>query len=820
MNSIDLNGVWEFQPDWHSPRISQLPGGLLQKDEWLPASVPGTLHTDLLAAEKIPDPFYRDNEWQVQWVAEIGWRYRRTFHVPADFLSRTAIQFAADGLDTFAAIFINGRQAAETANMFVPHRFEVKPLLRPGENEIEIRFDSPMQRAQELEARYGKLPVALESYRVYARKAQYSFSWDWGPKLATSGIWRSIRLEGHQHLRIQNLFAEVHLDHDLQRARVLAKIAVEKFTASPVEFVVEISGPNFRVSKQASTSETNLVEEFSIDQPHLWWPTGYGEQLLYELKVRARVDGETEDEQTTRFGIRRLELVREPDAGGESFLFRLNNVPIFCKGADWIPADSFIPRIANEKYRALLSMAREANMNMLRIWGGGIYEQKIFYDLCDELGILVWQDFMFACGGYPDYPEFTDNVRREIATVVKQLRNHPCVVLWCGNNENEWIWKMETRRSYREMPGVSLFEKIIPEICAEHDPTRPYWQSSPFGGNDPNSESEGDRHQWNIWSNWVDPAAVAKDRGRFLSEFGFQAPATLSTWEKFLTPEDLQPQSAVFEHHNKQVEGSERLFRFLAGFVSMPHDFEDFVFKTQVVQAEALKTMVEHWRREKFHTAGALFWQLNDCWPVSSWAVIDSELQPKAAYWYARRFFAPLLVSFKPAGKFIEVWATNDALVTIAAEFEFEVLSFAGEVSWARHERVLIPANLSLRLAAPAFAELLQIDPRRQYLRARLRQNGHVVAENRHFFCRYKHLQLPPPHLAWQLKKTDEQNWEVQVKSDCFVKALALPEPPAGATLTENYFDLDADCEMVIALKDLPATQMLAADSLGWRWLS
>jgi beta-mannosidase len=525
------------------------------------------------------------------------------------------------------------------------------------------------------------------------------------------------------------------------------------------------------------------------------------------------------DEQTARFGIRRLELVREPDAGGESFLFRLNNVPIFCKGADWIPSDSFIPRISNEKYRTLLNMARAANMNMLRIWGGGIYEQKIFYDLCDELGILVWQDFMFACGGYPDYPEFADNVRHEVGTVIKQLRNHPCIVLWCGNNENEWLWNMETRRSYREMPGISLFEKIIPEICAEHDPARPYWQSSPFGGDDPNSESEGDRHQWNIWSNWVDPAAVAKDRGRFLSEFGFQAPATLSTWKKFLAPEDLRPQSAVFEHHNKQVEGAERLYRFLAGHVKMPVDFADFIFETQIVQAEALKTMVEHWRREKFHTAGTLFWQLNDCWPVSSWAVIDSELQPKAAYWYARRFFAPVLLSFKPYGKFVEIWATNDALSTVEAELVCEVLSFSGEVGLAQRMRVLIPANISLRLAAPVFEELLQLDPRQQYVRAQLWKEGELLAENRHFFCRYKHLNLEKPHLECQLKKIEAHTWQVQLKADRFVKNLALLEPPAGATLTENYFDLDANREMTIAVKNFPATQRLKVEDLVWKWL-
>ncbi len=819
MFSVDLNGAWLVQPDWQSPRIGQLPNGLFKKDEWLPATVPGTIHTDLLAARKIPDPFYRDNEWPVQWVAEIGWRYQRQFEAPVELLAQDHIDLAADGLDTFATIFINGQRVSETGNMFIPHRFEVKALLRAGENKIEICFDSPMQRTQELETRYGKLPVALESHRVYARKAQYSFSWDWGPKLATNGIWRPIRLEGCRHLRIGHLCAEVELEANLRRASVSAKIDVEKFSNMEADFLMEISGPPFHASKQIKSFENNLAGDFIIEQPHLWWPNGHGAQPLYELKVTASVNGEIVDEQTTRFGIRKLELHREKDAGGESFVFCLNNVPLFCKGANWIPADSFVPRIAEEKYRALLTMAREAHINMLRVWGGGIYEQKKFYDLCDELGILVWQDFMFACGGYPEYPEFIDNIRHEVTTIVKQLRHHPCLVLWCGNNENEWLWHTETRRSYREMPGVMLFEKVIPEICAELDPARPYWQSSPFGGADPNSEPEGDRHQWNIWSNWVDPATVAKDRGRFISEFGFQAPAVLSTWKKFLAQEDWWPQSPVFEHHNKQVEGPERLHRFLSGFVKMPHDFADFIYKTQIVQAEALKTMVEHWRREKFHTAGSLFWQLNDCWPVSSWAVIDSELQPKAAYWYSRRFFAPLLVSFKPAGKSVEIWATNDSLSTVEAELVFEVIGFSGEAGWARHERVLIPANTSLRLAAPVGEELLQLDPRRQYARAQLQKDGQLLAANRYFFSRYKHLELESPHLDCQLEQGEAHTWQVRVKTDRFIKNLALLEPPAGASLTENYFDLDANSEMTLEIKGLPATQTLKAEELLWKWL-
>ncbi|MEK7728707.1 MAG: glycoside hydrolase family 2 protein, partial [candidate division KSB1 bacterium] len=538
-----------------------------------------------------------------------------------------------------------------------------------------------------------------------------------------------------------------------------------------------------------------------------------------EMRVLASGAIEIVEEGTARFGIRKLELLREKDAGGESFIFCINDVRVFCKGANWIPSDSFVPRVSNEKYQTLLTMARGAHMNMLRVWGGGIYERGNFYELCDELGILVWQDFMFACGAYPEYPKFIANVRLEVSSVIKQLRNHPCIVLWCGNNENEWLWNMETRRSSREMPGVSLFEKIIPEICAEYDSTRPYWQSSPFGGEDSNNEKEGDRHQWNIWSNWADPATVAKDRGRFLSEFGFQAPACLDTWKKFLADQDLWPQSPVFEHHNKQVEGSERLHRFLAGYVKTPRDFDDFIYKTQIVQAEALKTMVEHWRREKFHTAGTLFWQLNDCWPVSSWAVIDSELQPKAAYWYARRFFAPVLLSFKPAAKFVEIWATNDTLATLEAELAFEVLCFSGKISFARREPVFIPANTSLRLVALAVDELLELNPRQQYLRGRLIENGHGVAENRYFFRRFKHLELENPTLDCKLEKIDGGDWRVKVKTDRFVKDLALLSPSFGVILADNFFDLEAEGEATIAIKSSPANLTLKKVDLLWKWL-
>ncbi len=818
--TIDLNGAWQMQPDWHSPGLSRLPATLFTQEEWVPAQVPGAVHTDLLQAEKIPDPFYNDNETRVQWVAEIGWCYRRTFHVPPDLLHHDAIHLVAEGLDTFATILINGQWVAATENMFIPYRFGIKAWLRAGENEIEIRFDSPLARTQELEARFGKLPVALESPRVYARKAQYSFSWDWGPKLPTSGIWRPIRLEARRHARLVEAAVDIHLSEDLQHARVSIQVDLERYSSREIDCEVEITGPDFRAQQGLLVPSEKIVFVFDLEQPRLWWPNGYGEQPLYQAQVKLKANDEEIDAQNIRFGVRKLELRREPDSGGESFVFVINKLPIFCKGANWIPADSFVPRLTPEHYRRLLVQARAAHINMLRVWGGGIYEQPIFYDLCDELGLMIWQDFMFACGGYPGHAEFVQNVENEITAMVKQLRCHPAIVLWCGNNENEWLWHMETQHSHHEMPGVALFQKIIPEICAGLDPSRPYWQSSPFGGDDPNAESQGDRHQWNIWSNWADPATVSKDRGRFLSEFGFQAPASLHTWKKYLAEEERTPQNPVFEQHNKQIEGPERLFRFLAGHVSTPVSFEDFVYKTQMVQAEALKTMVEHWRREKFHTAGALFWQLNDCWPVSSWSVIDSETQPKAAYWYARRFFAPLLISIKAHGKYSEIWATNDTVNSREAEMELEMLSLQGEKIFARRERVIIPANASVRLAAPAWEELVRFDPRQHYVRVRLNEKGESVAENRLFFRRFKHLAWPQPRLEFQMESAAEKTWRLRVKSDCFVKSLALLEPPPGLELSDNFFEVEAGEEKSILLRATPASPIVALKDLHWKWLA
>lgn len=701
MKKIDLNGVWRFKA---VASKTNLPPDHADVQEWMAASVPGTVHTDLMAAGRIPDPFVRMNELDVQWIDSRRWLYRREFEVERALLEEDAVYLVAEGLDTFVRVKLNRRIVGQTADMFVEHRFEVKRFLKVGKNVLEVLIDSPVIRSQKLQQKHGALEVALEPHRVYVRKAQYSFGWDWGPKLTTSGIWRDIYLEAVSGCRIVSVFAR---SEKIMRHKAVVRVTVEleRRTKSPVDVRIEIQGEGFEHWQSfAMRGETKSLV-INVPKPRLWWPNGYGDQPLYQLRVIASVDGVECDEGVTSFGVRTVRLLQEKDEEGRSFIIEVNGVKIYCKGADWIPCDNFIPRIRPSTYERLLALARDAHMNMIRVWGGGIYEQDVFYELCDRLGLMVWQDFMFVCGEYPEQPWFLRLVKDEAAKAITRLRNHPSITIWCGNNECEWIFCTENPdKTADDMTGAPIFRDLLPSLCRSLDGTRPYWRSSPFGIVFPNAESSGNHHQWAVWGLWKDYEEYENDNARFVTEFGFQAPAHLRTFESVTVPSDRTAQSKVFEHHNKLTEGTERLFRFQAAHYTVGTELDDFIYKGQLVQAEALKTAVEHWRRRKFKTAGSLFWQLNDCWPVSSWAVIDSALRPKAAYYYAKKFFAPILVSLKKRQDGLEVWVTNDLLSPVVGELEVSLRSFDGAVAWSKRSHAIIARNASravIRIGVP-----------------------------------------------------------------------------------------------------------------------
>ncbi|MGB2959051.1 MAG: sugar-binding domain-containing protein [Bacteroidota bacterium] len=820
MQRTDLNGVWHFKA------LTRRTGDHALR-RWMKASVPGTVHTDLLANGKISDPFYRMQERDVQWVEEEDWVYRRDFRMSREMLREKWIELVAEGLDTIATVRVNGRLVGKSENMFVEHRFDIRKHLRAGKNRIQIQFDSPARHAKELERRHGQVQVSHSSERVYVRKAQYSFGWDWGPRLATSGIWRSIGIEAFSGPRLVDPFVRI-LSADAQRATLECRAEIRgRAGGRGVQARIEVSGPDnmgSRVSgRRWSATFLRRVKgqsfkvRFEIPHPSLWWPNGLGEQSLYAARIVLESNGQVQDSQDVTFAVRTVKIRQEKDAEGRSFVLEVNGTPVFCKGADWIPADTFLPRIPPGRYEKLLTMARDAHMNMIRVWGGGIYEQDIFYQQCDRLGLMVWQDFMFACAEYPELPAFHRNVREEVEKVVKRLRNHPSIVLWCGNNECEWLFCMTNpAKTPDQMRGARIFSKTIPALCASHDGTRPYWRSSPFGKGYPNEQTNGNHHQWDVWSGWKDFKEYENVRARFVTEFGFQSMADPRTMNPVTVRGDRAIQSPVMEFHNKQIEGTERLIRFQAAHYSLGRDYDEFVYKSQLVQAEALRCAVEQWRRRKFATAGALFWQLNDCWPVSSWAVIDSALRPKAAYYYAKRFNAPVLVSFGKTASGLDVWVTNDLRRPVGGSLSVQILSFDGKKLWHLRKNVKVSANSSRSILRIPRSRCEDADPSSHYLLAVLRTSRGGVAQNRYYLTEPKHLELGDPSVECAVVGCDGNIGLIELRSERLVKNLEIRAGGSADGFTDNYFDVDPGLARYVILRANDPARRLKKLSLRW----
>ncbi|MEM0259135.1 MAG: glycoside hydrolase family 2 protein, partial [Thermoproteota archaeon] len=672
----------------------------IEENRWIKANIPGVVHLDLIKNKQIPDPFFGLNELKVSWVEEKDWWYRKKFLVDKELLSYDYIELVFQGLDTFATVWLNGKEIAKFSNMFHEHNINIKNYLKEGENLLVVKFDSPKRVLEnEYNKRSVKLGAAFYPPVVYGRKAQYSFGWDWGPRLPTSGIWRSVVIRAYNTCKIESFYFSSSLSNSLDVVNIKVDVSLEAFKEEKVEVLVRIFGFGEDQTKRETKSLTkglnNLTFDFTIANPKLWWPNGYGDQNLYNLEIKVVNNSGVLDEVKKKVGIRKIEVIQEKDEEGKTFYFKVNNVPIFCKGADWVPADSFLPRVSRERYDYLLSKAKEANMNMIRVWGGGVYEDESFYELCDEKGILIWQDFMFACGEYPEEEWFFDLVREEADKVVKRLRNHACIAIWCGNNENNWGYKAHWFGVKDKFYGETIYHKILPEVCSELDPSTLYWPSSPFGGEDPNSQSEGDRHSWDVWSGLKDYTEYLNDKGRFISEFGFQSLPSLKTILKFTSKEDRFFQSKVIEHHNKQVGGPERLLLFLSMHFRLPSTLERFVYLTQLNQGEALKTGIEHWRRRKFKTGGALIWQLNDCWPVASWSLIDYYNEPKASYYYVKRAFDPLNISLLINGDEVEVWVVNDFLESKSGKIRLLLYNVEGKKISEKKIEVNVKPNSS-----------------------------------------------------------------------------------------------------------------------------
>ena len=678
LKKIKLNNNWNFSLSKNfNPNKVSIDKRLKSSKEF-PATVPGTIHTDLLNNKIIDDPFYSDNELRMDWIPECDWLYQSKFDFKGNLKNNVDIVF--EGLDTISEIYLNNIRLGGTDNMFVKYRYNVKNILKVKGNELKVLLKSPTRFAADEEKKYGKLPVALNSTRVYIRKAQYSFGWDWGPTFPTSGIWRNVYLEEWSDAKIDSLtFNTISIYK--KAAEVEVNIKVNSSGKKDLSIELSLSnGGSFYERKIPLTSSLKNKISFKIKEPKLWWPNGEGEQNLYLLNVKLVKENVVLDEIKKSVGIRSIELVLK-DKDKTTFKFKVNNKDIYIKGVNWIPDDSFLPRVNKKKYSELLLLARQANMNIVRVWGGGVYEDDEFYNTCDELGLLVWQDFMFACGSYSENDNFIANVGEEVTQNILRIQHHPCLALWCGNNENEWIWHQEQKTSYKKMPGYNIYHKIIPDILKEIDPSRPYWPSSPFGNDeDPNSFNSGNTHQWNIWSRWIDYAEVVNDKSLFVTEFGFQSPANKNTFEKCLPVKNRNISNQIFEHHNKQIEGPERIIKFLSGHLPIKSEWDDYLYLAQLNQAFALKTCLEYWRTNG-RTNGSIIWQINDCWPVTSWSMIDSDTTPKLSYYFVKNTFAPFLLYFKADRSNIKIILLNQNKVNIKVRLRLTVIStVSGEI--------------------------------------------------------------------------------------------------------------------------------------------
>jgi beta-mannosidase len=783
MTTIDLSGRWTLVRE--SSRSA------------VPAIVPGDTHSALLAAGLIPDPYSGRNELDVQWVGREDWSYTRDVEVAAALLDEERVELSCDRLDTMAELFVNGKSAGTADNMFVRWRFDVKRFLRPGRNTLRVLFRSAEQAAVAA-ARALPYPVphtqnpVQSPHRNLVRKVQCHSGWDWAPCLMVAGIQGDISLQAFSGARID--YVSTVQRHGKDRCTVTVAAECDAAGEMPAELTVTLGGATVTRRVGLTRGVSSHAVRVVVEHPRLWWPNGYGAQDLYDLSVRVTTDRGTHEERR-RIGLRTLKLVSRPDKAGLSMAFEVNGVPVFAKGANWIPFDALPQRQTADRLAHLLSSAAEAGMNMLRVWGGGQYEADRFYDLCDENGLLLWHDMMFSCALYPATREFLANVEREIRHQVKRLRHHACIALWCGNNEDVgalgWFPESRASRDRYLVDYDRLNEGVIGRVVDECDPERTFWPSSPCGGRGDYSDAwhedgRGDMHYWSVWHEGKPFSAYYDVKPRFCSEFGFQSFPSMSTIKSYAEPSEWNVTSPIMEHHQRNARGNAIITEMFTRYYRVPEGFESFVYLSQVQQAQAIATAVEYWRRLRPHCMGTLYWQLNDTWPVCSWSSIEYDGTWKLLHYAARRFYAPVLLSGQVMDGGLEAWLTNDQRKEAAGRVIMRLLDFAGRE--LRREVIRVraapgSARLVKRWDAGLFAK-----PTETFVALTLEQGEEPVTSTV-FLVEPKRCTLADAKVTAEVKD-DDGRIVIDMASDAPAFAVALELPGIPAELSDNGFSL------------------------------
>ena len=793
MQKLSLCGAW----------VLDIPGSAFPR---VPAQVPGSVYHDLLTAGEIPDPFYRDNENEALKLMDNDFVYSRSFTVPASLLENDAVVLHCDGLDTLATVTVNGCLVGTAKNMHRTYEFDVKSVLRAGENEISVKFDSPTRFIKEAYAlsRADGSSDAMVGFPLI-RKAHCMFGWDWGPRLPDAGIWRDISILGVKTARIRDV--HVLQFHEEGKVTLEVNTHITELTGS-ADVKVSVTAPDGTVF--TAEGEKAVME---IEDPALWWPNGLGDQPLYTVTVEL---GDGLDSWSRRIGLRTLTVTRKKDQWGESFSHCVNGVDVFAMGADYIPEDNLLPRVNPERTRRLLEDAKAANMNCVRVWGGGYYPDDFFYDICDELGLLVWQDFMFACAVYNLTEDFEENIKAEFVDNIRRLRHHASLALWCGNNEmeqfvaqGEWVSSMAQKADY-----IKMYEYIIPKILKVEDPQTFYWPASPSSGgsfDEPQDPNRGDVHYWDVWHGLKPFTDYRNYLFRYVSEFGFQSFPCMQTIEAFTAPEDRNVFSYVMEKHQRNASANGRIVSYLSQMYLYPRELTDLVYASQLLQAQAMQYGVEHWRRNRNDSRcmGAVVWQLNDCWPVASWASIDYYGRWKALHYYEKRFFAPVLISCHEEGILSQNTNVNaepfDLKKTARLNVSNETLKpFTGKASWALRRpdasvidsgsfEVNCPAMSAVWLPQQDFSDKATYDCYYSY--ALEDGQGNVVGEGTVLFCAPKHFHFADPQLEARIEGD-----EIVVTAKAYARSVELMAGP-DTLLSDNYFDMNAGTRRVKILR-------------------
>ncbi|WP_026775093.1 glycoside hydrolase family 2 protein [Polaribacter sp. Hel_I_88] len=763
--------------------------------DWKTAIVPGNIFTDLLHHKIIEDPFIKNNEEKVQWVSTKSWEYKTTFSLSDEVLAKKNIEINFDGLDTYAKIYINGNYQLNTDNAFRTYSIPVKELVKK-ENELRIVFTNTdeIEKTKSKNNPY-KLP---EGNRIYTRKAQFQYGWDWGPKLNTAGIWKDVSIQAWDDLKFENIFIRQQKVNK-EKANLSVEIEIKSDSDKEINLFTKINSDV--ISSNISLKKGKHIYKIPIEilNPKLWWTHNLGKPYLYNFTFQLISDSQIKDQKTIKKGIRTIKLITEKDSIGESFYFELNGKPVYMKGANYIPQNSFQNKATSQHYEKLLSDVVESNMNMLRVWGGGIYENDIFYDLCDEKGILIWQDFMFACAMYPGDVEFLANIKEEAKQQVKRLRNHASIALWCGNNENSEGWKRwgwQANRSKEEIQDIwndylAVFNDILPKVVSENSETN-YWETSPkYGRGNPKYKTEGDAHDWWIWHDAYPFEHLKNNVPRFMSEFGFQSFPSFETIKYINQADSINLKTAAIKSHQKHVRGFQLIDEYMARDYNIPTNDEDYVYVSQLLQAKGIVMGIEAQRRAKPYNMGTLFWQLNDCWPAISWSSIDYFGNWKALQYKSKKAFENVLISSTIKNDSIKTFVINDTFKNINGDLILKIIDFNGKEIWSDSNEIEVLENSSKNYYR---FSLDKID----------RNSSLLVAEfntekSYFYFAKPKDLQLPTGDITKKIKKT-KHGFSVTLKSNVLQKDVFLFTTQKGH-FSDNFFDLLPNETRIIEFK-------------------